>query len=77
MIEDRREAIKKSIELVDAFDTIIIAGKGCEEYFEKNGEKYPYNDKKTLEELLDTFTSWIISCNNHKICEFSCNFTHF
>ncbi len=54
LIEDRREAIKKSIELVDAFDTIIIAGKGCEEYFEKNGKKYPYNDKKTLEELLDT-----------------------
>jgi len=54
LIEDRREAIKKSIELVGAFDTIIIAGKGCEEYFEKNGKKYPYNDKKTLEELLDT-----------------------
>lgn len=54
LIEDRREAIKKAIELSDEFDTIIIAGKGCEEYFEKNGKKYPYNDKKTLEELLDT-----------------------
>lgn len=54
MIEDRRQAVKKAIELAECYDTIILAGKGSEEYFEKNGKKYPYNDKKTLEELLDT-----------------------
>lgn len=52
LIENRVEAIRKSISLAESGDTIIIAGKGAEEYFEKNGKKYPYSDKNTLEELL-------------------------
>ncbi|MDE6967671.1 MAG: UDP-N-acetylmuramoyl-L-alanyl-D-glutamate--2,6-diaminopimelate ligase, partial [Clostridia bacterium] len=52
LIENRVEAIRKSISLAKSGDTIIIAGKGAEEYFEKNGKKYPYSDKNTLEELL-------------------------
>ncbi len=54
LIEDRKAATQKAISLAEPFDTIILAGKGSEEYFEKNGKKYFYNDKITLEELLGT-----------------------
>lgn len=52
LIEDRYDAVKKAIDIALPYDTIILAGKGHEEYFEKNGKKYFYNDKNTLEELL-------------------------
>lgn len=54
IIEDRRLAVAKAIEIAKRGDTIVMAGKGAEEYFEKNGRKYEYSDKNTLEELLDT-----------------------
>jgi len=53
VIDDRRKATEKAIEIAEPFDTIVLAGKGQEEYFEKNGKKYFYNDKNTLEEILD------------------------
>ncbi len=52
LVEDRYDAVKKAISIALPYDTIILAGKGHEEYFEKNGKKYFYNDKNTLEELL-------------------------
>ncbi len=52
LVEDRYDAVKKAIDIALPYDTIILAGKGHEEYFEKNGKKYFYNDKNTLEELL-------------------------
>lgn len=52
LVEDRYDAVKKAIDIALPYDTIILAGKGHEEYFEKKGKKYFYNDKNTLEELL-------------------------
>lgn len=52
LIEDRKLAIEKAISLAENGDTIIVAGKGGEEYMEKKGQKYPYNDKLTIEEIL-------------------------
>ena len=48
LVEDRYDAVKKAISIALPYDTIILAGKGHEEYFEKNGKKYFYNDKNTL-----------------------------
>ncbi len=54
-IVDRKEAIKKAIELAEAGDTIIIAGKGHEAYQEIEGKREPFDDleiaKKLLEEI--------------------------
>lgn len=52
LIENRRQATQKAIDMALPTDTILIAGKGCEEYMEKKGKKYPYSDKATIEEIL-------------------------
>lgn len=44
VIENRKNAIEKAIELCETGDTLIIAGKGGEKYQEIKGEKLPYND---------------------------------
>jgi len=53
-IVDRGEAIGEIIKKADAGDTILIAGKGAENYQEIKGKKYPFEDKieiiKTLAE---------------------------
>lgn len=54
LIENRKNAIQKATQIATDGDIVVIAGKGQEEYFEKNGKKYFYSDKCTLEELLNT-----------------------
>ena len=44
IIIDRREAIKKAINLAEEKDLILILGRGNEEYIEKNNEKKYFND---------------------------------
>jgi len=51
IVPDRREAIKRSIEIAKDDDAIIIAGKGHEDYQEINGVKYPFSDKDVVVEL--------------------------
>lgn len=43
-IEDREEAIKQAISLMNQEDVLVIAGKGQEEYQEINHKKYPFSD---------------------------------
>ncbi len=54
-ITDRKEAIKKALEIGEAGDTIIIAGKGHETYQEIKDKREPFDDleiaKKLLEEI--------------------------
>lgn len=49
---DRREAIKRAVDMADDGDVILIAGKGHEDYQEMKGVRYQFNDKKVLEEAI-------------------------
>jgi len=55
-IENRREAIKYSIENAQPDDIIILAGKGHETYQEINGVKHPFDEKVVVNELLQELT---------------------
>lgn len=52
-IEDRREAIKKAIELANPKDIIAITGMGSLETMIVGSNKIPWNDKKTVQEILN------------------------
>ncbi len=49
---DRKEAIKKGIELLNKNDVLMILGKGHEEVMIIKDKKIPFNDRKTVEELI-------------------------
>lgn len=52
-ILDRREAIKKALEMARPGDTVISTGKGSESWIHgKKGEKIPWNEKQIFEEEL-------------------------
>jgi UDP-N-acetylmuramoyl-L-alanyl-D-glutamate--2,6-diaminopimelate ligase len=55
-IIDRREAIRAASHLAKAGDIILIAGKGHEKYQEIKGKRYPFDDKKILEEMFSSKT---------------------
>lgn len=51
-ILDRRDAIRKALELARVHDIVVITGKGAEESMAIKNERIPWNDKKiVLEEL--------------------------
>ena len=52
LIENREEGVKYALNLAKPTDTIIIAGKGGENYQEILGIKRQYNDKDTVKEIL-------------------------
>jgi len=49
---DRREAIRKAVDMAGGRDIVLVAGKGHEDYQEIKGVRYKFNDKKILEEAL-------------------------
>jgi len=53
VIEDRKEAIKTAVALAEQKDIILVAGKGHEDYQEINGERFPFDDRKILKEMLN------------------------
>jgi UDP-N-acetylmuramoyl-L-alanyl-D-glutamate--2,6-diaminopimelate ligase len=44
VVADRREAIYRAVELAQAGDIVLIAGKGHENYQEINGKRFPFDD---------------------------------
>ncbi|NLY03280.1 MAG: UDP-N-acetylmuramoyl-L-alanyl-D-glutamate--2,6-diaminopimelate ligase [Campylobacter sp.] len=50
---ERKKAISKALNLVTNGEVVVILGKGDEEYQEINGVRYPFSDKKVVEEILD------------------------
>ncbi len=52
-IADRKEAIKTAVSIAKHEDIILIAGKGHEKYQDIKGVKYPFDDKKILEEMFE------------------------
>ena len=51
-ITNRKQAIKTACQMANAKDIILIAGKGHENYQEIKGERFDFDDYKTVKELL-------------------------
>lgn len=51
-IVNRREAIRTACHLAQPGDIILVAGKGHEKYQEIKGVRYPFDDRKIIEEML-------------------------
>jgi len=49
---DRKEAIKKAIDMAGDRDIVLIAGKGHEDYQEIEGKRYRFNDREIVEEAI-------------------------
>ncbi len=49
---NRRKAIQLALKNASAGDTILVAGKGHENYQEINGIKYPFDDRQVIKELV-------------------------
>lgn len=52
VILNRKEGIKRGIELLKDFDVFLILGKGNEDYIEVKNEKIKHNDIDALKELI-------------------------
>jgi UDP-N-acetylmuramoyl-L-alanyl-D-glutamate--2,6-diaminopimelate ligase len=52
VISDRRTAIRMAVLLASPGDIVVIAGKGHEDYQESGGVRYPFSDRKVLEEAI-------------------------
>jgi len=52
VIENRREAIAHALDIAQAGDVIVLAGKGHETYQEIKGVKHPFDEKIVVAELL-------------------------
>ena len=53
-ILDRKEAIRKAVELARDGDTVIVTGKGSEKYIRvRNGKRIPWSDRNAVLETLD------------------------
>ena len=52
IIEDRRQAIHYALDMAQAGDVIVVAGKGHETYQEINGVKHHFDDLEIVEEYL-------------------------
>lgn len=52
IIPDRRQAIRKALEMAVPGDVVAVTGMGAEESMIMNGHKIPWNDKKVIQEEL-------------------------
>ncbi len=52
VIVDRKQAIKSAIEMANKRDIIVLAGKGHETYQEINGEKFPFDERTIIKEII-------------------------
>ena len=55
MIENRYEAIKRAVEIYKKGDIILVAGKGHEPYQVIGKEKIYFNDKETVQEIIEKY----------------------
>ena len=51
-ILDRREAIKKALQMAKPGDTVVVTGKGAEEMMAVGDKMVPWNDPKVIREVL-------------------------
>ena len=53
VIVDRKEAIAEAIKMAKKQDIVVLAGKGHEPYQEINGEKYPFDERVIVREIIN------------------------
>ncbi len=53
IVVDRTEGIRYAISIAKPGDIIVIPGLGHDLYLEKNGVKYPYDERKVIAKLID------------------------
>lgn len=53
LIVDRTEGIRHAISVATPEDIIVIPGLGHDLYLERNGVKYPYDERKVISKLID------------------------
>ena len=53
VVLDRVEAIRRAIKMANKKDIIILAGKGHEPYQEINGEKYPFDERIIVKDIIN------------------------
>jgi len=51
-ILDRREAIKKALQMAEPGDIVVVTGKGAEETMAIGSERIPWNDPQIIREVL-------------------------
>ena len=56
-IDNRKLAIEQAIQKLELGDTLIVAGKGHENYQEVKGNKMSFSDKETVIQCIDKITS--------------------
>ena len=49
---DRKEAIRKAVNMADDGDIVLVAGKGHETYQEIRGARHDFDDREVLEEMI-------------------------
>ncbi len=53
VVVDRTEAIEHAIKMANKRDIVVLAGKGHEPYQEINGEKFPFDERIIVNEIID------------------------
>jgi UDP-N-acetylmuramoyl-L-alanyl-D-glutamate--2,6-diaminopimelate ligase len=53
IIPDRREGIRKALELANKDDLVLITGKGAEQSIVIGGKSSPWDDRKVVKEELN------------------------
>jgi len=61
VLPERREAIAWALSHLEKTDMLLVAGKGHETYQEVNGIRYPFDDRKVVEEELEKLSG---SCSD-------------
>jgi UDP-N-acetylmuramyl tripeptide synthase len=56
IIIDRKEGIKKALKMAKRGDSLVLVGKGHEDYQIKKDRKFHFSDKETVLELLKMST---------------------
>jgi UDP-N-acetylmuramoyl-L-alanyl-D-glutamate--2,6-diaminopimelate ligase len=62
IIEDRREAIERALDIARPGDAVVIAGKGHETYQEFADTVVPFNDRHVVEEYFRLSGKWWKPC---------------
>lgn len=57
VVVDRTQAIENAIKMANKRDIIVLAGKGHEPYQEINGEKFPFDERIIVNEIIDKLES--------------------
>lgn len=53
VIVDRKEAIKEAIKMINKRDIVVLSGKGHEVTQEINGEKFPFDERVIVKEIVN------------------------